>query len=252
MGVFFRVSVLTKQLIILALATIVTISFSFSQTNKVDSKGRKQGEWVKYYPNSKHVEYQGSFIDDKPDGTFYYYFYDGSVKMVAKHNAKTLRSEVYTYYDNKKIKSFGIFRNMQKDSVWTYFSNTGLISKRETYKNNLLDGTSYTYYINHVKKNEVKVVEEARYVNGKKEGEHKKFYLDGSLQQVSNYKNDMLEGVYETFDPGNVKTSTTYFRNGKRHGMATVYQGNKRIYTYFIRGEKVPEAKFKALIQKDK
>lgn len=252
MGVFVRISVLMKKSVLAIILLLSATSFVVAQTNQVDSKGRKQGEWIKYYPKSKHVEYKGSFVDDKPDGVFYYYFYDGSVKMVAKHDSKTLRSEVYTYHENKKVKSFGIYKNQLKDSVWTYYSNTGSVSKRESYKNNLLDGMSITYYVNHVKKGEERVVEAIPYVKGKMEGEAKKYYINGTLQQVSHYVNDRLDGVFETYDPGNVKTSTSFFKNGKRHGIATVYQGSKQIHSYFIDGEKVPEAKFRAYMNKEK
>lgn len=251
MGIFIRISVLTER-ILLFLLLVFSSLFSFAQTNQVDNQGRKQGEWIKYYPNSKHVEYKGTFTDGQPDGIFYYYFFDGTIKMIAKHDAKTKRSAVYTYYEDKKVKSFGIFNNMKKDSVWTYYSNTGVISKRETYKNNLLNGMSYTYFVNDMKPNSQRIVEEISYVNGKKEGEAKEYFRDGSLETVSHYKNDQLDGAYETYSPGNVKTTLCYFRDGKRHGVATTFINGQPKYTYFWKGEQVKEAKFKTYVKREK
>ena len=48
--------------------------FLFSQDlNKTDANGKKQGDWKKYYENG-FVRYQGQFKDDKPVGTFNYYY----------------------------------------------------------------------------------------------------------------------------------------------------------------------------------
>ena len=46
----------------------------FGQINQKDAKGKKQGVWSKTYPKSKVVEYTGQFKDDKPIGTFVYYY----------------------------------------------------------------------------------------------------------------------------------------------------------------------------------
>lgn len=253
MGSFFRISVLMKNVFLAMLIILSVNSFVMSQTNQTDSKGRKQGEWIKYYPNSKHIEYKGSFLDDKPNGTFFYYFYDGTTKMVADHNAKTGRSAVYTYYDDKKVKSFGIYYNMKKDSVWTYYSNTGIVSKRESYKGDLLDGTSYSYYVNDMSPKNPKVVEEEIYVKGKLEGIAKKYFRDGSLQETRTYKNDKLNGAFETYEPGGVKSSTSNFVNNLRHGISTVYLGNgKKELSYFVKGEKVKESDYKEYMKTGK
>ena len=42
--------------------------------NKIDENGKKQGPWKKTYPRSIAVQYEGQFKDDKPVGTFKYYY----------------------------------------------------------------------------------------------------------------------------------------------------------------------------------
>ncbi len=233
---------------IILLISILFFSLTplLSQKNEVDSKGRKQGDWVKYYPNGKTPEFKGKFIDDKPTGLFYYYAPDGGVSMVADHNPKTGRSAVYFYHDNKTVKCFGIFQNMKKDSVWTYFSNTGLISKRETYKNDLLDGTVYSYFVNNVKKGApLKVVQETPYKNGKKEGVEKEYYINGVLKRESTYTNDKLNGSYKLYTlSGELESESNYFKS-LRHGIATSFVEGKRVYAYFIYGKSVSFEDFK-------
>ncbi|OJX34964.1 MAG: hypothetical protein BGO87_09505 [Flavobacteriia bacterium 40-80] len=250
MGTFKTGSAKMKKITGILLLILGTV-FSYAQQNQVDSKGRKQGDWVKYYPNSKHIEYKGTFKDDKPTGVFYYYEYDGTVKMVANHNPVTGRSEVYFYHDNKAVKASGIFRNMKKDSVWTYYSNTGIISKRETYKNGFLEGMVYSYYVNNMKKTSPqKVCEEIPYKGGKKNGVAKEYYIDGTLKKECIYKDDKLTGTYKTYLPGGVLESESYFYNNNRHGVGVFHTASGKQYSYFIYGEKVPQDDYKKWLEK--
>ena len=53
---------------------MVISPFINAQINKVDEKGKKQGVWEKTYPRSKVLHYKGQFKDDKPVGTFQYFY----------------------------------------------------------------------------------------------------------------------------------------------------------------------------------
>lgn len=231
----------------IVIISVFWLGFSFAQINQTDSKGRKQGEWIKYYPKTKIPEYKGTFIDDKPTGLFHYYAPDGGLSMIAKHNEKSGRSEVYFYHDDKKIKCHGIYINMQKDSVWTYVSNNGIISKRETYKNGVLNGMTYSYYVNNVKKGmPPKIVEETPYKNGKKEGLEKEYFITGGIKRESEYKNDLLHGFTKNYGMNGKVETEVYFFNGKRHGYATYYTPEGKMeYTYFIYGRKVEFEEYK-------
>ena len=73
--------------LLMALILVFTSGLSIAQLNQTDSKGRKQGEWAKTYPKSRVYQYKGQFKDDKPIGTFTYYYESGKVKAVIKHDA---------------------------------------------------------------------------------------------------------------------------------------------------------------------
>lgn len=236
---------------IVTLISIIAIcTFTFAQQNQTDSKGRKQGEWIKYYPNSRIAEYKGTFLDDKPNGTFNYYNKDGSVKMIANHDAKTGRSAVYYYHDNNTIKCFGIYKNMKKDSIWTYFSNTGMVSKREPYKLDLLNGTVYSYYVNNTSKTAPqKVVEETPYVNGKKEGVQKEYFIGGNVKKEANYKNDKLNGWYRQYVPGGALDFEAYYFENQRHGFGIVHTPQGKVYNYYIYGQKRTQEEYKKWLE---
>lgn len=244
MGIIPRISVFMRN-IFLTFFLMISFSWSFAQLNQTDSKGRKQGDWIKYYPNSKHMEYKGKFVDGKPTGIFYYYFFDGGIKMIAKHNPISGRSEAYFYHDSKALKTFGVYRNMKKDSIWTFYSNTGIVSGRESYKNDLLEGMSTTYYVNGMKPGTPsKVVEQIPYVKGKKQGEAKEFFVDGSLMKDYFYANDKLNGWYKTYNPGGTLASVSYFYNDRRHGKALTVTTKGKEISYFINGEFVSKEDF--------
>lgn len=234
---------------------VLFISFTslFSQQNTVDAKGRKQGSWIKYYPNGKTPEFKGTFIDGKPTGLFYYYAPDGGVTMVADHNVITGRSAVYFYHENKQVKCFGVYRDMKKDSVWTYYSNTGIISKRETYKNDVLEGTVYSYFVNNMKKGAPsRVVEETPYVKGQRNGVEKEYFLGGSLKREATYKNDKLNGPYKNYTIEGTLESEAYYFNNKLHGMTTYHLGPKREYSYYVYGDKMTLENYKKWLEKCK
>jgi antitoxin component YwqK of YwqJK toxin-antitoxin module len=177
---------------------------SFAQTvNQKDSQGRKQGPWQKTYPKSRAFEYKGQFKDDKPVGTFTYYYQTTKVKAVINHNATTGRSTAIMYHENGVVMGKGIFKNQLKDSVWEYYDNKGRLSTRETYSKGQLNGNQTIYYVfdNH---NDRRVI----------------------VAKVTPYKMGVINGdVIEYFDSGVVKSKTTYV-NGKKEGVAVINHPN--------------------------
>lgn len=175
-----------------------------AQPNATDAKGKKQGEWGKKYPNSLVYEYKGQFKDDKPVGTFTYFYPSTKVKAIMKHNSiRTGRTESYMYHENGVLMAFGIYVNEKKDSVWTQFGPSGKLSFKETYKNGVLDGKSTVYYV-------------PEDPNSKAQ----------NVAKVSNYKNGKLEGeVIEYFDYGTVKSKCNYL-NGEKHGLCVYNHAN--------------------------
>ena len=100
--------------------------------NQKDTQWRKQGPWQKTYPKSRAFEYKGQFKDDKPVGTFHYYYPSTKLKAVVKHDEKTGRSVSVMYHENGVVMAKGIFRDQEKDSIWEYYGPSGRLSTKET------------------------------------------------------------------------------------------------------------------------
>lgn len=191
-----------KQITWLLIMALIT-EVAFAQVNQVDAKGRKQGAWQKTYPNIRAYEYKGQFKDDKPVGTFTYYYPSTKVKAIVKHDENSNRSASYMYHEGGTLLAFGIYRNQKKDSVWTHFGPSGRLSFKETYKDGQLNGTKTIYYVpENVNDRSEKVAKVMNYKNGKENGE-----------------------VIEYFDFGGIKSRSTYL-DGQRHGLCVTNHTN--------------------------
>lgn len=208
------------------IATVLIIVFpvlSFAQTNQIDAKGRKQGEWIKYFdePEYAHVvRYKGQFKDDKPVGKFIYYYPTKKIKAIIIHGEKNNRSEAFYYYENEELASHGIYRNQKKDSIWTNFLPFGYYSSEETYKNDVLNGEKITYYGPEVTDGQkIKVVlREDNYSNGNLDGEFIEYFSDGVVKTKGAYKNGAKDGIIMKYNPNGRPMMEERWKENTKHG----------------------------------
>ncbi len=167
--------------------------------NQVDDLNRKQGKWVKTYPNGT-IRYEGQFYNDKPYGIFKYFYDDAKPKAVTVFSNDGIVAHTKTYFETGQIMAEGKFINRLKDSTWLYYSDvdSSLVASEE-YKKGVLNGKSISYYPKTLQPAQIVI-----YKNGVKEGDFKKFFSDGKLMTKGIYKNDTLEGEF-----------ILYYDNGK-------------------------------------
>jgi antitoxin component YwqK of YwqJK toxin-antitoxin module len=171
-----------------------------SDTNKTDQQGRKQGYWVKRYPN-KVIMYTATFRNDKPVGEFRRYSEDSKLRSVLVYSQDGTRAEATIYHPNGLVASKGLYINQKKEGLWQFYSEyrKGYLICKENYTNNLRNGLSERYY------------------------------LDSTLAEKVNYQNDIKHGEYVQYHPnGKVCMKTTYSK-GKIHGKFDVWADNGRL-----------------------
>ena len=122
--------------------------FSFSQ-NRVDEQGRKQGKWIQTHENGK-VRYEGSFLNDKPNGLFLYYTETGILKANIEYFNQGTSASARLYHPNGEVSAVGVYQNEQKDLLWKYYNEKGQLIRDENYNDGLLHGESILYYSNGV------------------------------------------------------------------------------------------------------
>lgn len=208
--------------------------------NKIDAAGKKQGPWQKEYPKSKVLLYKGQFKDDKPTGTFTYYYPSNKVKAVVVHNDKTGRSAATMYHENGMIEAKGIYRNQLKDSVWDYFGPSGKQSMKETYSKDKLNGLATVYYVSEDPSDKRLIVAKtSMYLNGKLHGDVIEYFDTGIVKSKVTYVNGAKSGVMVTNHPNGKPMMTERYKNGVLHGWQLAHdQTGKEIgRKYYFNGE---------------
>lgn len=159
--------------------------------NVTDESGRRQGYWEKKYPNGK-LMYQGTFKDGKPVGQWKRYHDSGNLKAVMEHSetSDTVRAKLYE--TSSRPVAEGAYLGEKKCGTWTYFSN------------------------------DVRIAEEV-FIDGRKSGISRKYYLSGELLEESYWKEELREGKYTAFFPSGKPFLQCYYKEGKRNGPCISY-----------------------------
>ena len=113
------------------------------QLNKTDQQGRKQGHWIKKYPDET-IMYDGYFKDDHPVGEFKRYFENQTLKSVLIYSDDGRKATATIYHPNGNISSKGTYINQMKEGKWQFFSEftNGYLISEEYYSKNLKNGPS--------------------------------------------------------------------------------------------------------------
>lgn len=95
-------------------------------------------------------------------------------------------------------------------------------------------GTYKSYDDNFQLKMEMKLLE------GKKEGITKLYFEDGSLQEIRSYKNNLMDGLWITYNEKGVKIAEANYVKGKKNGTWKVWdeQGILRVEMSYKHGAK--------------
>ncbi len=194
---------------IFLLSNVLVFSQEF---NQLDSQGRKQGDFKKFYASAKDkVFYTGQFKDDIPFGTFTYYYKNGEVKSYMNYSDNGIvRAEVYT--DKGKLMAKGNYIQKQKDSTWVYLNDDGTTKSFENWSNGVKKGKEVIFY-SHADTAEVMYWE-----NGKLNGPWRQYFANGKLKLKASMIDDEYDGETSFYhDNGKLNIKGKYvsgYRNG--------------------------------------
>ena len=111
-----------------------------------------------------------------------------------------------------------MYKRQFKDSIHTYYFNSGQIEKFEN------------YYIAKINRSSTRP--DDFYERTYKTGQWKTFYENGKLSQIANYNEDKLHGEFIEYfndETSSVKYKCTY-RNGLKIGLEQEYYENGKLY----------------------
>ncbi len=231
---------------ILLIAFMVPAFLMSQDINKKDAQGRKQGKWVETWPKSTIKKYEGTFKDDKPVGTFTFWYEGGKPRAIMKYRADGKTTDVQFYHEHGgEIMGQGKYVDKKKDSTWVFYDQRGRLSYIENYKNGKLHGEKTIFYVDaNVSNTGVKFKEgvvmqksqyrdgllhgdfeqfyttgkkkmKGKYVDGNKEGSFTYYYSNGRLEKSEHYKYSVLHGAVVLFDKNGVEKGKVYYREGR-------------------------------------
>lgn len=203
----------------LLLIPAILLSQTDTSLNNTDPAGKKQGKWLKRYPDNK-LMYEAVFRNDNPEGEFRRFNRDGSLKSVLIYSNEGNEAVATIYHPNGYLAAAGRYVNRKKEGLWKFYSEftQGYIVSEELYSNNLRQGKSVKLYPDGT------VAEKHNFVNNTSQGEWIKFYPDGTLCLKSSMLNGRIKGKFEAwYDNGNIQFSGEYI-NDKREGTWLIYE----------------------------
>ncbi len=104
----------------------------------------------------------------------------------------------------------------RKQGPWKVKNNDGVLIMEVEYKNDKRDGLCRTFYLADT--DEPKVMEETNYLDGKKDGDYKRYYFSGETNTEGTFENGKKESKWtKYFEDGTVKWEGNY-KKGLRDG----------------------------------
>jgi antitoxin component YwqK of YwqJK toxin-antitoxin module len=229
----------TLKLIIFVFTINITL---FAQINQIDSKGRKQGIWQKTYPKSEVLQYKGQFRDDKPVGTFEYYYPGGQLKAIIEHLSDGRHARATYYFENKMLMTEGFYLDQKKDSTWVNYNEEGLVLAVESFKKDKLSGKKVIYYLeDQIETEKLNPLSVANYKNDTLHGDYREYFSTGKLKQIGKYENGKIVGEWKEYYPNGSIFKVSKFKDDRLHGWSISYtkDGEESGKILYQNGEKL-------------
>lgn len=218
---------------LLAIISLLAVSAIANCQNLTDQQGRKQGPWIKKYPNG-NTQYEGTFRDNHPVGEFKRYNADKTLKSVLIYSEDGTVVNATLFHPDGLIASRGKYINQLKEGKWDFYSSSikDYLICEETYSKNLKNGLSVKFYPDGT------IAEKINYVNDRKEGEWTQYHENGKLLLKTNYSGNMLNGKFEVWYNDGKPQITGFYKANLRDGTWRFFKkdGAQRYMLNYISG----------------
>ena len=214
--------------IVVVFQLFLITSMGFGQTqgdgNKTDSKGRKQGKWVKFHEDTEKKRYEGTFENNIPIGKFTYYYLTGEVSAVTVFINDHKTAYTRMYHLNGKVMAAGKYIDQKKDSAWLSFNDRNEIISKENYVDGKLNGEIVVYYPSDPAKGKVKRYEITDYLNGLKHGKWIQFFSTGRVKAEGVYKDGNYDGRLKWYHSNGKVEIDGYYKHAVKNGYWKYYE----------------------------
>jgi antitoxin component YwqK of YwqJK toxin-antitoxin module len=179
--------------------------------NRKDENGLKQGVWKTFYDNNR-INYEMNYVDDLLTGAYKEFDEGGNLKVLIQYTQGIIVEDLDTVamdvdiqnrYDTLGNLIFsGTYRKNVPVGIHRFYAADGKVNN------------AYLYSDYGVKLGEGIITNE-----GKREGEWKLFYEDGSLKAKGRYNNNLPNGTWKYFYAQGKTEQEGQFENGKASGL---------------------------------
>ena len=211
-------------------------------------EGNLIGAWA-FFDKMGRPSSNGSFnAKGKRIGTWEWKYKNGNTKETSSYKNGVLEGVYIGYYKNKKLKYKAFYVNDTLNGPYQYYSNKGVVTQDKNFVKGKLEGKYMAFhevgrkapkYILNFKNGlqEGEFIEKSPEgndiykvlkVNGEKEGIETSFYNSGIVESITEYKEGLYDGKYES-----------YFKNGKikRKGIGLEGKNSGVWNTYYSDGK---------------
>lgn len=132
--------------------------------------------------------------------------------------------DVYTfYYSSGHVSAIWNFQSLGR-SVLTVYYKKGTVAKRMEFQDKKLHGISQGYNLDE------KIIFESHYLHGKKEGQQKVWYQNGTqLRLTMDWNNDLKHGEAHEWHENGQLSAHDYWQNGKGEGLSQHWYPNGQL-----------------------
>lgn len=177
-----------------------------------------------------YVNYKDGF----PEGISYNYYRGGKLKEKRANHNRTYKSTVYTK-EGKILNKIDYAYGSTTSLNYSYYPSKKLKSV-QTFKNNILNGLSTTYYENG------KPESKGNYTDGIKTGKWN--YWNKSGQQTTKNESDMILEESDFYNMRQIDVDFTDYFSAHTHIDTLSLPDDIRLYTVFVSPERYPLSSF--------
>lgn len=200
--------------------------------NVKDTKGKKQGPWIRIHQGTKNLYYRGQFKDNVPTGVFEFYYETGELYSKVDHVQDTTINDVILYHpDGTTMMSQGRYLGLKvdglwkrrKQGLWKFYDEQGTLRTEENYHHDVLMGQSKHFHPDGAP------LSDHLYVDGKKQGPFTEWFDNGKIKATGSYVNDQLDGSFVLYRATGKKEAEGKYANGLKTGRWISYTSNGSI-----------------------
>ena len=208
---------MNKSILLLAGALTLGIVAATAQ-NKVDKQGRKQGHWVRTDKDGSKI-FEGDFVDGQETGTFTYFYSNGAVRMRNTFVEPGKRCNHEAYDEQGHLLAKGMYNQRNRDGKWLFYAADGRLVKEASYRMGVKEGQHVIYTRNG------DTAEVTNWQNNHRHGRWwKRIGTKGYI--TASYTKGLIEGRLVEYDDNNRLTREGFYVDGLKHGTHRYYSND--------------------------